>query len=271
MPRRPHQPDLDLSSGERLGELLAGHAAASVGRNGQAMAPAVTTPHRPHIVETLRRRLGGAIAENTNLAARVGGLEAELRRSSAELARLRGQLRGALHDALSDPLTGLANRRAFDLELRTVAARASSSSPAHLVLADIDHFKQVNDTHGHAIGDEVLRIVGAVLLASVRCEALVARLGGDEFGLVLPRAGAHHAAAVATRLCARLASHPLVVGGVPEGLERITLSIGVAGWRGDESDAEWCARADAALYRAKRRGRSRVALDARRFQGVAGA
>jgi diguanylate cyclase len=219
--------------------------------------PCVTIPARP---EQLQRLLGASIDENGRLTAHVRRLETELRRSWAELGKLRGELRGAVHDALTDPLTGLANRRSFDLELRTIAARASRSSPAHLVMADIDHFKRVNDVHGHDIGDEVLRIVGEVLLANVRRESLVARLGGDEFGLLLPGATPHYTAGIASRLRELLASRPLVVRGRPEIIERISLSIGVAGWREGESNAEWYARADAALYDAKRRGRNRVSI-----------
>jgi diguanylate cyclase (GGDEF)-like protein len=183
-----------------------------------------------------------------------------LRRSSTELARLRGQLRGAVHDALTDPLTGLANRRSFDLELLAIAARAGRSSPAHLVMADIDHFKRVNDAHGHDTGDEVLRTIGEILRANVRRDGLVARVGGDEFGLLLPEASPRYAAGIATRLCELLASRPLVVRGQPDIIDRITLSIGVAGWHSGESSAKWYARADAALYEAKRRGRNRVSI-----------
>jgi diguanylate cyclase len=209
----------------------------------------------------LQQLLGASINENSQLTAHVRRLEAELCRSSVELAKLRGELRGAVHDALTDPLTGLANRRSFDLELGAAAARAGRSSPAHLVMADIDRFKRVNDSHGHDIGDEVLRIVGEVLLANVRRDSLVARVGGDEFGLLLPRASPRYAAGIATRLCELLASRPLVVRGIPDVSERITLSIGVAAWKADESSAEWYARADAALYQAKRGGRNRVAID----------
>ena len=85
-------------------------------------------------------------------------------------------------------------------------------------------------------------------------------MGGDEFGLLLPRASPHYTAGIATRLCELLASRPLVAGGLPEFSERITLSIGVAGWHAGESSAEWYARADAALYEAKRRGRSRISI-----------
>jgi len=206
------------------------------------------------------RLLSATIDENRNLTAHVRELEAELRSSSGEVAKLRGQLHGAVQDALTDSLTGLANRRSFDLELGAVAACAGRSSPAHLVMADIDHFKRVNDTRGHDIGDEVLRIVGEVLLANVRRDSLVARVGGDEFGILLPRASPHYTAGIATRLCELLASRPLVVRGCPEIVERITLSIGVAGWHAGESSAEWYTRADAALYEAKRRGRNRVSI-----------
>ena len=266
MPRHSPQPHLDLSSDERLGESIKRVTETLVGGNGQVLpGTAEVTPHQPcttipRRAEDLQRLLGASIDENRHLTAHVRRLKAELRRSSAELARLRGELRGAVHDALTDPLTGLANRRSFDLELRAVGGRASRSSPPYLVMADIDQFKRVNDAHGHDIGDEVLRIVGEVLLANVRRGGLVARLGGDEFGFLLPGASPHYTAGIANRLCELLASRPLIVRGFPEVSERITLSIGVAGWHAGESSAEWYARADAALYEAKRRGRNRVSI-----------
>jgi diguanylate cyclase len=259
------QSDLDLPSGKRRDELIGGVRIRTAGGNGQTRpGGAQATAHQPRIdmsarAEELQQLLGASIDENSQLATQVRRLEAELRRRSMELAKLRTELRGAVQDALTDPLTGLANRRSFDLALRAVAAHRSS--PAHLVMADIDHFKRVNDTHGHDIGDEILRIVGEILLAQVRRDSVVARVGGDEFGLLLPGAGSHYAASIATRLCDLLANRPLVVRGFPELSERVTLSIGVAAWHADESSAEWYARADAALYEAKRRGRSRVALD----------
>jgi diguanylate cyclase len=231
MPRHLPKPDLDLSSGERLGELIGRPTEGTLGRNGQTLPGiAEIAPHQPCVVIPARpaeaqRLLSATIDENRNLTVHVRELEAELRSSSAEVAKLRGQLRGAVQDALTDPLTGLANRRSFDLELAVAVARASRQSPAHLVMVDIDHFKRVNDAHGHDIGDEVLRIVAEVLLAKVRRDSLVARLGGDEFGLLLPRASPHYTAGIAIRLCELLASRPLVVRGHPEVIERITLSI----------------------------------------------
>jgi diguanylate cyclase len=264
MPKHSLQPDLDLPSSERRGGLIGRVREALVGRNGQRLPGiAEIAPHQPCVVTPARpaeaqRLLSATIDENRNLTAHVRELEAELRGSSAEVAKLRGQLRGAVQDALTDSLTGLANRRSFDLELAAVVARRSL--PAHLVMADIDHFKRVNDTRGHDIGDEVLRIVGEVLLASVRRDSLVARVGGDEFGLLLPRASPRYTARIATRLCELLASRRLVVRGRPEIIDRITLSIGVAAWHAGESSANWYARADAALYEAKRRGRNCISI-----------
>jgi diguanylate cyclase len=266
MPRDLPQSDLDPPSGNRRDELIGGITKRTVRGNGQTHpGSAEATAHQPRIAmparaEELQQLLGASIDENSQLTAQVHGLEAELRRRSTELARLRTELHGAVQDALTDPLTGLANRRAFDLQLRAVAARAGRSSPAHLVMADIDHFKRVNDTYGHDIGDEILRIVGEILLAHVRRDSLVARVGGDEFGLLLPAASPHYTAAIAKRLCELLASRPLVVRGFPQVSERVTLSIGAAGWHAGESSTEWYARADAALYEAKRRGRNCISI-----------
>jgi GGDEF domain-containing protein len=190
--RSPALPDsdLDLASDKWLHELRGRATEGSVGHNGQTLAgTGADAPHLPGIAtstgpEELQQLLGAG--GNAQLVTHVRRLEAELRRSWAELAQLRGQLRGAVHEALTDPLTGLANRRSFDRELRAVMRCAGRSSPAHVVMADIDHFKRVNDTHGHDIGDGVLRIVGQILLAHVRRDSLVARVGGDEFGLLLP-------------------------------------------------------------------------------------
>jgi diguanylate cyclase len=264
MLRRWPRSDLDLPSGKGLDELIEGAMEGILRRNEQTFpGTAEVTAREPRLAipapaAQLQRLLGASIDERSQLAAQVRRLEAELRRKSTELAKLRTELRGAVHDALTDPLTGLANRRAFDQE---VAARAGRSSPAHLVMADIDHFKRINDAHGHDVGDEILCIVGQVLLANVRGDGLVARLGGDEFGLLLRGASLHYTAAIAKRLCALLASRPLVVRGFPGVSEQVTVSIGVAASHAGASRAEWYARADAALYQAKRGGRNRIAID----------
>lgn len=164
-----------------------------------------------------------------------------------ENAFLLEQLR---HSAATDGLTGIANRRNFDVTLERHLQRAVSNfEPVSLVLIDIDHFKRLNDEHGHQVGDDVLRQVAALLVEHARIVDVPARYGGEEFGVVLPDCGVEEAAAVADRL--RLA---MVGAGtsVP-----ITVSVGVATFPLHGSQSESLIRAaDDALYRAKAQGRN---------------
>ena len=163
---------------------------------------------------------------------------------------------------LSDPLTGCLNRRGFDQALAREVGRASRSGSALALLAlDLDHFKLINDTHGHLLGDEVLRAAGALLNRACRTGDVVARTGGEEFTVLLPDTDAAGAFQFASRLCDLVRGHPFppsAPGGEPI---RVTTSIGVVAGapepRGDFT-ALFSARADVALYVAKRSGRDRV-------------
>jgi diguanylate cyclase (GGDEF)-like protein len=158
--------------------------------------------------------------------------------------------------ATTDPLTGVANRRHFVEQGSRLLARASrDGEPASLALLDIDRFKQVNDTHGHAAGDQVLRQISRLCAELSRPGDLLARWGGEEFILLLPRTDLAAAFAVAERLRAAVAALAIEGGGGPP--LRVTASFGVAQARAPELD-ELARRADRALYRAKRRGRDRV-------------
>jgi diguanylate cyclase (GGDEF)-like protein len=157
-------------------------------------------------------------------------------------------------DSTLDQLTGLLNRRAFDLRFAEIAQQAAiSGQPVSVVLADIDRFKTVNDEHGHAVGDAVLRDIAHVLRGSLRSFELLYRFGGEEFLLLLP--GAHEDAAA--RIAATLRT--AVEGRRPAGLP-VTASFGVATATGDDFPT-LVARADAALYAAKAAGRNRVERD----------
>ncbi|MFG1451414.1 GGDEF domain-containing protein [Xanthobacter sp. V2C-8] len=167
-------------------------------------------------------------------------------------------------DAETDPLSGVANRRGFDLRAeRMLAEAAPQRRPLSLLLLDLDHFKAVNDTHGHAVGDAVIRAFGEMVLRTVPQSALAARIGGEEFAVLLD-----HTALNAARLHAemlRLATATCSDHGLPP----VTVSIGVAelAWPYDVEDA--IARADAALYAAKDEGRDRVVCAAPRRSGAA--
>jgi diguanylate cyclase (GGDEF)-like protein len=130
--------------------------------------------------------------------------------------------------------------------------------PLALALMDIDHFKAINDTHGHAVGDEALMSFTRTIRRNIREIDLLARFGGDEFVLLLPEADPEHAAGVVSRLRQALVEHPLNLGGmsVP-----ITVSVGIAGLAPGGEDLDGLLRrADIALYRSKQAGRDRISL-----------
>jgi diguanylate cyclase (GGDEF)-like protein len=162
--------------------------------------------------------------------------------------------------AMTDPLTGLANRRHTDYRGSEAFKLARLSGEPFCVLAiDIDHFKQVNDTHGHAVGDAVLQRVGRECQRTLRKLDLMGRIGGEEFTGLLPETAEPAACHVAERL--RCGVEALDLDDVAPGL-RVTISLGVAQMRSADVDfAALLARADAAMYRAKQSGRNRVVSD----------
>jgi diguanylate cyclase (GGDEF)-like protein len=166
----------------------------------------------------------------------------------------------------TDGLTGLANRRRFMEVLHNeVARQVRSGQPLCLVLIDADHFKQVNDQHGHAAGDEVLRALGRLLLACVRSPTdLACRLGGEEFALILPDTRRDQAQAVCERLRQQLAQQRF---GEAASRFRVTLSLGVVQCQGRDAEAN-LRRADNQLYRAKASGRDRVCVADSMAEGV---
>lgn len=178
-------------------------------------------------------------------ALRLRSLHDELARRNIELEKL----------ARTDVLTGLANRRHADDVLRaTIASARRHDRTLSAVLIDIDRFKGVNDAHGHAAGDAVLREVAVRLLDGLREEDLAARWGGEEFLLLLP--DSPDAGVVCERLRCAIAGRPVDVHGVLQ--LRVSASFGWATWSGEETGEALVGRADLALYAAKDSGRDRV-------------
>jgi len=165
--------------------------------------------------------------------------------------------------ASTDSLTGLTNRRRFlDLAGRELARSRRYGSHLALIVADLDHFKRINDEHGHLVGDQALAHAARVLGSAIRDVDTIARHGGEEFAILLPMTDAAGATEVAERCTRRLADTPLIVDGI--GPIRVTASMGVAGCVGASCGSvdELLRTADAALYRAKQGGRDRVELAA---------
>ncbi|HMD63604.1 MAG TPA: PleD family two-component system response regulator [Stellaceae bacterium] len=163
--------------------------------------------------------------------------------------------------ALTDPLTGLYDRAYLDRHLDELIKRVHQDGiNAAVLMFDIDHFKRVNDTHGHDAGDDVLRELAARTTNSVRTVDLVARQGGEEFVVVMPETDLAIAAAVAERLRAAVAREPFTVKADGQKLS-VTISIGVtSAATGDDDRERMLKRADMALYTAKNQGRNRVAV-----------
>ncbi len=183
------------------------------------------------------RRLIGAMASITARAVRTASHVEQLRAT-----------------ATTDVLTGALNRRGFDEVIRREVGRVNRTGrELSLLLIDLDHFKQINDTHGHPMGDEVLRAVAAEAAGVLRHTDVVARLGGDEFAVLLPEVTPAAAEAVGARIAEAAA-------GIRLGEKGISLSIGVAGvdTRTREPITDLYARADEALYASKRAGRGRI-------------
>jgi len=156
--------------------------------------------------------------------------------------------------ALTDSLTGIGNKRALDEELKRAAALADRlGAPCSLILCDLDHFKLINDNHGHVVGDHILAKTAEKLEQAIRNSDTVYRFGGEEFAILLPHTGENEARDVAERI--RMALEAIRVDGGETPLT-VTASCGVAMHLVDEQPEQWMARADEALYRAKAGGRN---------------
>lgn len=234
---------------DAYGNVFTVRALLEVGPSGLLVAGVRSAADEARLGDELLR-LTNELATTNREAVRRGR---ELERA---LARLHAANEVIEKLARTDSLTLLANRRGLEEALAHERDRAArTGEPLSVVALDLDLFKRVNDTWGHAVGDRLLSAVGEALRAGVRPYDVSARAGGEEFLLVLPATSRERAADVAERLRARLAQ--LAVEGLPE---RVTASAGVAELATGETTEAFLARADAALYEAKRLGRNRVVL-----------
>ena len=203
----------------------------------------------------IERLMSGAKEMETNNKK----LEARLSASRQEIEQLQQNLEVVRSESLTDPLTTLANRKFFDSELGKAVAQANQSGePLTLLMSDVDHFKAFNDKYGHVTGDQVLRLVAISMKQNVKGQDIAARYGGEEFAVALPKTTLRSALTVADQIRCAIMTKELTKRSSGEKLGRVTISIGVALLRQDDTPQSLIERADACLYAAKRHGRNRV-------------
>jgi diguanylate cyclase len=190
-------------------------------------------------------------------------LEERLTLSKTQIGNLQRSLEAIRAESLTDPLTGLGNRKYFDRSIEMAVQTAlATGEPLSLLMFDIDHFKSFNDSYGHLTGDQVLRLVGMSLKQTIKGQDITARYGGEEFAVVLPNTALRQALTVADHIRRAVMSKELKKKSTGEILGRVTISVGVSMLKpGDDTDS-LIERADACLYAAKRNGRNRVICEA---------
>jgi diguanylate cyclase len=206
-----------------------------------------------------RRLIERLVQELSKATGRATVLEANFAEASTELDKIRDSLEQAEERSKTDMLTGLANRRALDEFFRLTQIRAmETGAPISTLMIDIDHFKSFNDTYGHQVGDQVLKLTATVLREHVRDNDLAARYGGEELIAVLPGTDLEACRQIAERIRVAIAERRIRRRSTGEEIASITISIGVGEFRFGESIENLIERCDRALYRAKREGRNRV-------------
>jgi diguanylate cyclase len=213
-------------------------------------------------IESVMQAVSSIISETRSLVSETSQFETQLLSSTEEVKKLKQELSYARQEAMLDPLTAVMNRRGFDHRLASMINQSDGQQTVNfcLLLMDIDRFKEINDNHGHLLGDKVLRAVAQLLTRHTKGKDACARFGGDEFAILLPDIGSHNARNLAEYMRSTIEKIVLkrpnsgsVVGG-------ISVSIGVAAYRMGETDEDLLQRCDQALYRSKSLGRNRVTL-----------
>ena len=221
--------------------------------------------HKNQLLQPLARDLisdivNELITETERMRVVTRELTERLDHSMQEVRELTEQLERAEHEAKIDPLTGMLNRRGFEQRLLSFAGNSGSLHGSTMLVADIDHFKQVNDRYGHLVGDKVIRSVAQIIGENIKGQDIAARLGGEEFAIFLPDTTLQGATILAQRICAITATRSIRRSGANTSTDRVTLSIGAAA--GAESDTleTLIDRADKAMYAGKQAGRNRVSI-----------
>ncbi len=235
---------------------VAGDGAAEYGKALEAFSGEIKETGEP---ETIKEAITSALNATRAMEQQNKNLEEKFNASSAEINRLREDLETMRHEAMTDGLTGIANRKLFDAELRRFAMQAmEEGTPLSLLILDIDHFKTFNDTYGHQVGDQVLKLLAMTLTDSIKGQDVAARFGGEEFCVILPGTALEDAGKVAEVIRNKVGKKQVVNRKTGETMGQITVSIGVGLFKYGEPLSQLILRSDEAMYMAKRTGRNRV-------------
>jgi diguanylate cyclase len=203
--------------------------------------------------------LTSVVTETRKMVSENIHLERQLEQSSATMQELKKELEFIRQEAFTDTLTGIPNRKKFELEVvRLVAEARDAEEPVCVIFIDIDHFKSFNDTYGHQIGDQVLRLVAKAFKESLKGQDFFCRYGGEEFVILLPKTPLQGGYKIANILRESIENRDIKNLVTHEILTSVTISAGVSELKDGETVEEWIDRADRALYDAKRTGRNRV-------------
>ncbi len=241
-----------------------GQATKDTSHYGQALHNFSGVLHtEPEQLEQIRTTMQRLANETRVMAEQNQRLHSQLVQSTQQLTETRYNLSQVKMETMVDPLTGVGNRKLFNNEIiRTTAEATEGKGHLSLLVVDIDHFKKFNDTHGHLVGDQVLRLVARTLVENLKGRDVIARYGGEEFVILLPDTRAVDAEKVGNQLRTSLGSKQIRRKESNETLGVITISIGIAEYHGGEDTEAFISRADAALYEAKRTGRNKVVISA---------
>lgn len=210
-------------------------------------------------VDDIYSLLNTVLEETHNMQESMERLQQDFLAKSKDMDKLKQELDQVRKQASTDALTGLYNRTTFFNSLEAIDTESDPlSNPYCVAMIDIDHFKRVNDTFGHLVGDKVIRFVADSLRQSTKGQDCASRYGGEEYALMLPNTSLVNAVSLCNRIREHIAKTNLVRSGTKESLGQITISAGVAQNRSGEGRMELLSRADKALYLSKERGRNRV-------------
>ena len=230
---------------------LSGH-----GKNLENLAVQISEAHDYNEVNVIVDQM---IGETKALVKSGKRLQTRMKVSSDDLKQLQQDLEISQQEAQTDALTALINRRGLEkkLEMERIRARQNNSSFS-IIMVDIDHFKKVNDSFGHLVGDSLLRGIAALLKSHLRRNDIAARYGGEEFLILLPETTIDGAKAVGEKIRTSLSTKEWKLKETGESMGNITVSMGIALYKQNEPEQNLIKRADDALYLAKNKGRDRI-------------